>query len=51
MHYKSWKHTSKIHFPHVLPITMKALAQPVSGARVSVRYTFLSRVAQERKTY
>lgn len=42
MHYKTWKHSSKMHFPHVLPITnnTKALAQLVSRAQVSVRHVF-----------
>lgn len=42
MHYKTWKHSSKIHFPHVLQITSstKALAQLISRAQVSVRHIF-----------
>lgn len=53
MHCNSWKHSSKIHFPHVLLITsaVEALAQPVTTARVGVRHTFSSRVTKEGKTY
>lgn len=50
IHCKTWKHSSKIHFPHILLISSKtkALAQLVSIAQVSVRH-FLPK--SHKKTY